>query len=190
MASGETLRQRAPRDLTRLARQASPHGLVVGGISRAGSRRAWAAWGLYRRPASHGVPPGARWRARFTPDSCGTDEGDAHRRSQSLPCSHGGVGLASPLSAAQSPIHGLDRSQLRAGGWLCRQGGLTPALCSRPAEALHPGRGGRRVRTEVHPPHRQQGDADGQVPDGHFCGEAHRHPRVAGGVLQVPEVHR
>ena len=76
----------------------------------------------------------------------------------------------------------------RVGGTADRM--ASPLLCSRPPEALHPGWGGGRVRTEVHPPHRQQGDTDGQVPDGHLRGEAHRHPRVAGGVLQVPEVHR
>ena len=32
------LRQRTPRDLTHLAHQASPHDLVIGGISRAGFR--------------------------------------------------------------------------------------------------------------------------------------------------------
>lgn len=69
---------------------------------------------------------------------------------------------------------------------------LTDYLCGvfAAAEALHPGRGSCRVHEEVHPPHRQQGDAHCEVPDGHLCGEAHRDSGVAGGELQVPEVHR
>ena len=39
MVSQYRLRQRTPRDLTRLAHQASPHDLVMGGISCAGSQQ-------------------------------------------------------------------------------------------------------------------------------------------------------
>lgn len=66
---------------------------------------------------------------------------------------------------------------------------LTSGLCSWPPEALHSWWGGRRVCTEVHPPHLQQGDAHREVPDGHLRGEAHRDSGVAGGVFQVSEVH-
>ena len=69
--------------------------------------------------SSQGCPPGVGWRARFPLGLCGTDEGNVRCHSQLPPCSCGGVRLASPLSpfsAAQSPIHGLDRSQLRVGG--------------------------------------------------------------------------
>ena len=62
--SGQTLRQRTPGDLTRLARQVSPHDLVVGGISRAGSRQ-----GSSRLEGScaQGHPSAEWWSAAWTP---------------------------------------------------------------------------------------------------------------------------